>query len=258
VQFSQTGKCQVTSNYSLIFNSGFGTSKNSTALDRLNDFKNEYIAGGVSYDVTDTNNLQLLATITGTDYSDRPLAVSTLGLFSNITEDQINLSYTKIFNPNFSLITSIGAVGVRNSSFSFAFPKSIEPQYSLSFTWAATPKLSVRGSIARIVSIPTQTISNVEVTESATLFLAYQLTPKVSVSANVSAARINGNANATPIANALGAVSNQKTYSAGAGLSYEMTPFLRSTLTYQYYRNVTPTFVTPTSLVLLGLNFNPY
>ena len=258
VMFSETGKCAITGNYSAIFNSGFGSSRNSAALDSLNNFNDVYVSGGLSYTVAETNTLELLATITGTDYTDRPLSVTTLGLARNITEDQVNLSYTKIFNPKFSMIASIGAVGIQDGSFSFAVPRSIEPQYSLSFTWAATPKINVRGSVGRIVSVPTQTIANVQVTENATLLVSYQLTPKVSLSANVSAARLNSNSNTTPIATALGSVSSEKTYSVGAGLTYDITPFLRSTLTYQYYRDVTPTAVTPTNLVLLGLNFNPY
>ena len=124
------------------------------------------------------------------------------------------------------MIASIGAVGVQDSSFSLAFPRSIEPQYSLSFNWAATSKLNVKGSVARIVSVPTQTIANVQVTENATLLVTYQLTPKIFLSGNLSAARLVSNLNTTAIANALGSVSSEKTYSAGAGLTYEMTPFL--------------------------------
>ena len=258
LMFSETGKCAITSNYSAIFNSGFGTSRNSAAADRLNNFNDVYIAGGLSYVLAETNTLELLATITGTNYTDRPLSVTNLGLASQITEDQVNLSYTKFFSPRFSMIASIGAVGVQDGSFSLAFPRSLEPQYSWSFNWAATPKLSVRGSIARIVSVPTQTIANVQVTENATLFVSYELTPKVLLSGNVSASRLVSNLGQNAINTALGTAESTKTYSAGAGLTYQMTPFLRSTLTYQYYRSVTPTTVAPTSLVLLGLNFNPY
>ena len=89
VMFSQTGKCAITSDYSVIFNSGFGSSKNSAAADRLNNFNDLYVSGGFSYSVAETNTLELLATVTGTDYTDRPLSVTALGLSRNITEDQV-------------------------------------------------------------------------------------------------------------------------------------------------------------------------
>jgi len=88
----------------------------------------------MTYTVSDTNSLQLLYTITGTNYSDRMISMNNLGLFSKLTEDEINLSYTKQFDPNFSVVASVGVVGIRDTGFSLDLPSGFVPEYSLSAT----------------------------------------------------------------------------------------------------------------------------
>ena len=79
VAFNETAKCAVTGNYAAIFNFGTTNSSNSAPADQLNNFQSEFVAAGMTYTVSDTNSLQLLATITGTDYTDRTISTDNLG-----------------------------------------------------------------------------------------------------------------------------------------------------------------------------------
>jgi len=79
-EFNENATCIVTGEYKAIFNSGVSTSTNSAAVDSFNNFQSVFVAAGMSYSVPDTNSLQLLATITGTDYTNRPLTMTNCGL----------------------------------------------------------------------------------------------------------------------------------------------------------------------------------
>src|SRR5208337_4712423 len=135
-------KCLVSGDYAVTFNSGVTQLTNSTLANQLNDSRSVFVAAGISYNVTATNSLDLLATITGTDYTDRPVALNNLGLANMITQDQVMLTYTRKIGSNLSVTGSIGAVGATNASFTLALPSRILPQYSASAAWAATPKVS--------------------------------------------------------------------------------------------------------------------
>ncbi len=257
--FNETAKCSVTGNYAAILNSGTTTSTNSGTADKVNNFQNEFVAAGMSYNVTETNSLQLLATVTGTDYTDRSGLTTTRGLVNKITEDQINLSYVKDINPNLSLVASVGVEGTRDVGFSLTYPTGFEPQYSLAITWAMTPKLSLTASVARIATPPTAIIANLQITESANLGLTYQLTPKISLSGSVNTSRVTGAFTQSGLTGAVLATGqNEHTYGARANLTYAMTPFLGASLSYQYSRTVQAGLVTPTSVTLLTLNFAPH
>ncbi len=84
VAFNETATCAIRGNYSAIFNSGTSSSSNSAAADKLNNFQSEFIAAGMNYTVSDTNSLQVLATITGTDYTNRPQTSNASGLLPEI------------------------------------------------------------------------------------------------------------------------------------------------------------------------------
>jgi hypothetical protein len=258
VGFNETATCAIRGNYSAIFNSGTTTSTNSAPADKPNNFQSEFIAAGMSYTVSDTNSLQVLATITGTDYNNRPLILNGSTLARNITTDSLNATYTKNIDPNVALIASVGIVGVRDQGFNLALPSGWEPEYSLSVTWSITPKLGLNASLARTVSPPTSIIANLQVSETASLGLTYQLTPKVSLSGGVSVAHSSGAFTATSI-NVLGQSQNQNFYGARASVSYAMTPFLGASLSYQYNRTVQAGgLVTPASVALMSVNYAPY
>ncbi len=185
VSLNETGKCRVSGDYAAIFNSGVTRSTNSTLFNKLNDFRSVFVSAGVLYSVAQTNSLQALVTITGTDFTDRSNAVNTLGLLNNLTQDEFLLTYTKQFSPNLTLVASIGAVGVNTGSFNLAVPSGIVPEYSASLTWALTPKVAVLASAAKTVSPPTFFIGNAQINETASLSMDYSFSPKVSATAGV-------------------------------------------------------------------------
>ncbi len=260
--FNENAKCRVSGDYSVIFNSGISKSTNSTLANKPNDFRSVFVSAGISYSVTDTNSLQALVTVTNTDYNDRTSASNNIGLVNGITQDQFNLTYTKTFSPNLNATVSVGAVGVSNSSFNLALPSGILPQYSVSVFWLPTPRVSVAASAAKTVSPPQSVIGNAQITESASLTMSYQLSPKMSLSAGVS--RQLANSAFTQLGGtvvngvAASSVTSQNNYNAHASLSYAITPFLGANLNYQYFRTVQGDRVTPQSLVMLNVNYSPY
>jgi hypothetical protein len=274
ISFNETGKCLATSNYALIFNSGVTRTTNSATgvnslssavseqLNSSNNNQSVFIAAGISYAVSNTNSLELLATVTGTNYTNRQVALTSQGLQNDIVENQINLTYTKNFSPNLALTASAGLVGVRNGSFSLEPARGFDPVYSAQVSWVATPKLTLSGTASRTVSPATSVLANLQVTESANFGLTYGLTPKVVFAANASASRssgFNGSPNSlivNPIDQQFAAPST--TYSANASVNYAITPFVTANLSYTHTRTVQADFVTPSDVVLLALTFNPY
>ncbi len=262
ISFNETAKCIITGNYAWVLNSGLSNSSNSATVDKFNDFRNVFVAAGISYTVSDTNSLQLLATVSGTDYSNSLAGLNSLGRLSNIVDDQVNLTYTKNLSPNLALTASAGVIGVRNGSFSLDPATGFEPIYSAQLSWTATPKLHLTGAIARTVAPPTSVIANLQVTESANLGLTYDLTPKVLLAAAVSASRASGFSgvnNSLTVNPALQPFAqNASTYSTNASINYAITPFVTANLSYTHTRSLQANFETPTDVVLLALTFNPY
>jgi len=231
-------------------------------VDSFNNFQSVFVAAAMSYSVPDTNSLQLLATITGTDYTNPPLTMTNFGLSPNITTDQVILIYTKNLSPNLALNASIGVLGVRYTSFSLDLPSGYEPDYSLAVTWTATPKLDLSASISRTVALPTSVIANLQITEAGSLDVTYRATPKVTLAAGVRAEYSTGGfiELTSPAVSAANQIATQSAdfYGLHASLAYAITPFLAANLSYQYNKSVYTNLVTPTSVVLLSLNFNPY
>ncbi|MBV8455800.1 MAG: hypothetical protein JO122_04205 [Acetobacteraceae bacterium] len=259
--FNETANCGVSRDWGFIFNSGTTTSTNSAAVDKLNNFRNQFVAAGLTYTVAETNILQLLATVTGTNYTDRGPLVNLTGLLSKFTEDQINLSYTRVINTNLSLIGSIGVVGLTNGDFNLGWPSGWQPQYSFSATWSLTPKTRLTASVARIVTPPTSVIGNLQRSETAVLDLRYELTPKVSLGVGGAWSLTSGFGGSLPS----GQVSpsqlgpSSRNYSFHATVGYAMTPFLTGNLSYQYFRQIQAGgLVTPTNLALLTVVYAPY
>ncbi|MBV9288374.1 MAG: hypothetical protein JO288_11235, partial [Hyphomicrobiales bacterium] len=134
IGFNETANCGASGNWGFIFNSGTTRSTNSADIDKLNNFQNTFVAAGLTYTAEETNTLQLLATVTGWNYTDRGAVANQAGLLGKFTQDLINLSYTRTINPNLSLTASVGVVGVTNGQFNLAWPSGWEGQYSLSAT----------------------------------------------------------------------------------------------------------------------------
>jgi len=257
--FSETANCAVTGNWGFVFNSGTSKSTNSAAADALNNFQNKFVAAGMTYTVAEANTLQLLATVTGTSYPDRGSAATQTGLLNKFTEDQVNLSYTRVINPNLSLIGSIGVVGITNGDFDFGWPSGWEPQYSISTTWSVTPRITLSASFAHVVTPPTSLIGNLQVNENALLDLKYQLTPKVmlGVGGTWGLSSGFGAVSATGLLLPIRQGSLQRNYNFRASVAYSMSPFLTANLSYQYYRQES-NLVTPSNVALLTVNYAPY
>jgi hypothetical protein len=258
----ETGTCRVTGDWAAVFNSGITNSTNTATADQFNNFQSVFVAAGMSYTVSATNSLQLLATITGTHYANRGALTGLAGLLQNVTTDQVNLTYTKDFGPNVAVIASVGLIGTKDVPFGFGIASGFEPQYSLAVTWSVTPKLGLDAAVQRSVTPPTAVIGNLQTTESAQVGLHYTLTPKVQLSAGVNTSRSSSTLSNVAIS-ALSAIfptlSNQSnSYGLQAAIAYAMTPFLAASLSYQYTRTVQTNFVTPSSLILLNLSFAPY
>ena len=154
---------------------------------------------------------------------------------------------------------TIGLVGV-TSGLSLALPKTLLPIYTLSATWALTPKLSLNASASHSISPPTTVVANAEASYNATMDLSYQLTPKVSLFAGGSIGY-----STTPFtsaaANALISpffATSQDTYNLNTGLNYSMTPFLSAALSATYSERVGNRLITPQDLVTVSLNYRPY
>ncbi|HXZ15497.1 MAG TPA: hypothetical protein VEH77_05935, partial [Roseiarcus sp.] len=209
--------------------------------------------------VSDTNSLEILATSTGTDYTNTQQRSTITGLISKLTTDQVMATYTKNFSPSFSLTAQVGVLGVvDNEFFSFRYPSTILPQYSFRAQWTVSPKLQAYVLASRLASAPTSIISNLQLTETAGAGVTYQWTPKISIGANLQIS-YNTAAGTPSTTTALFGqfAASTKSYSASAGVGYAITPFLAASLSYQYYRSLQASTQTDTSVILLALNFNP-
>ena len=149
-------------------------------------------------------------------------------------------------------------VGTTNA-FTLGLPKTLLPIYTLGTTWSFTPKLALNASASKTVAPPTTIIANAETTYLAQMTLVYQLTPKVAVNVGGSIAYTNGAftpAAVTSLTPFLTGASDF--YSANAGLTYTMTPFLSAALNASYTERVTDHTITPEDLVTVSLRYRPY
>lgn len=105
-------------------------------------------------------------------------------------------------------------------------------------------------------------IANLQVSESANLGLTYRITPKVDFTASAFASRSSG-LNGSPTSTTLNPLlqpftQNSSSYGANASINYVITPFIAANLSYTHTRTLQANFLTPSDVVLLALNFNPY
>jgi hypothetical protein len=256
---NETGKCEVSNGYSLLFNSGLTSLKNSNPLDAVNDSRTALVSAGIEY-AKGASTITALASISDASYTNRTPEQIASGLATDTDFHSFTLQYARAINPNLSVTGLVGLVGVTNG-FSLGLPKTLLPIYTLSATWALTPRLSFIASAARTVSPPTTVIANAESSYNASMSLAYQLTPKITVSAGGSISYSTSSFTSGEVQTGLLPFligNDQKTYSANAGLTYTMTPFLSAALNASYTERVGNGFITPQDLVTVSLNYKPY
>ncbi len=255
---NETGKCAVGNGFSLLFNSGLTTTKNSNPIDAVNDSRTTLLSTGIEYE-KGYSSLTALASISDNSYTGRTAAQVGLGLATVTDFHSFSLSYTRQINTNLSVTGLIGLVGT-TSGFTLGLPKSLVPIYTLSTNWTFTPKLSLNASASRTVAPATTVIANAETAYNASVNLGYQMTPKVSINAGGS---IGYSTSAFTVGPAEAGLSPfftgaQRTYILNAGMTYTMTPFLSAALNASYTERVGNGLVTPQDLVTLSLNYRPY
>ena len=251
---SETANCAVANGFSLLFNSSLTKTTNSNPLDAVNNARTAMLEAGIEY-AKGYDTLTALASVADTKYSDRTAATAVAGLATEVDFHTFSLEYKRQINPNLTVSGLIGLVGVTNA-FSFGLPKTLLPIYTLSATWALTPKLNLTASGSRTVAPPTTIVANAEVNYNATMNLAYQATPKIAVTVGGSIGRNTSGFTATTLSPFF--VGAQNFYSANAGLTYAMTPFLSAGLSASYTERVSDHQITPQNLVMVNLNYRPY
>jgi len=254
--FNETGKCAVSNGYSLLFNTGWSEITNSNPIDAINNSRTTMLSAGIEY-AKGPGTLTVLAT-NSEDIFNRGSIETTVGL-ANVTDfHTFTLNYTRQINPNLSVTGLIGLVGA-TGAFTLGLPKTLLPIYTLGTTWSFTPNLTLNASASKTVAPPTTIIANAETTYLAQMTLVYQWTPKVAVNVGGSIAYTNGAftpATVTGLTPFLTGASDF--YSANAGLTYAMTPFLSATLNASYTERVTDHTITPEDLVTVSLRYRPY
>ncbi|MGA8716248.1 MAG: outer membrane beta-barrel protein [Roseiarcus sp.] len=291
ISVNQSTRCSITGNYSANFNAGYSESMNSngstplvnsvvpTNLNQLNNSQAIFVAAGISYSLTQTDSIQGLVSINGTHYPGRQnltvtqvgvINPSALGLTDNSTQDSFNVTYTRQLQPDLSVVASLGVVGVTDAPFGVKLPTKIVPQYSLSLNWSPTAKLSFTAAASRSAGASTSVIANTQISETVNLGMTYQVTPKIGLSVGAStsyATSANNVAANSALAQAyVNYLTNQDTYSAHAGLSYTVTPFIGANLTAQYSRTLQPGATqlsgignrTTQSSIMFSVNYNPH
>ena len=255
--FNETGKCAVSNGFSLLFNSSWSDNTNSNPVDALNNSRVTMLSAGIEY-AKGASTVTALADNSYTIYGSRGTATTTLGL-ANVTDfHTFSLAYTRQINPNLSVNGLIGLVGTTNA-FTLGLPRTLLPIYTLGTTWTVTPKVTLTASGSRTISPPTTIIANAEVDYTGQVALTYALTPKVAVNVGGSIGYTSGAFTPvvlTSLAPVLTGASDF--YSANAGLSYAMTPFLSAALNASYTERVSDHFITPEDLVTVSLNYRPY
>jgi hypothetical protein len=254
---NETGKCAVSNGYSLLFNTGLTTTTNSNATNALNNARTELISAGVEY-AKGYSTLTALASISDQNFSDRSAASAAAGLANEVAFHSFTLNYTRQINPNLSVSGLIGLVGV-TSGFSLGLPKTLLPIYTISTTWALTPKLNLNASASRTIAPPTTVVANAQQSYGANINLTYQLTPKIGLTAGGSVDYSTTSFTSAAVAGLSPFLfSSQNTYGLNTGLSYSMTPFLSAALSASYTERVASHMITPEDIVTVSLNYRPY
>jgi hypothetical protein len=253
---SGTGKCAVSNGYSFVFNSSLTQVSNSNGVNGLNNSRTEMYGAGIEY-ASGPDSLTGMATISNSNYSNRGAVANALGLANTVVYHNFNLTYVRQIDADLSLTGQVGLVGVTNAS-TLGLPKTLLPTYSFAATWTITPKLGLTASVSRSVTPPTTVLANAQTSYDAVVTLAYQATPKITVSASASEGYTNG-AFTPGLAGTAFAAFNTSTdyYSAQAQVSYAMTPFISASLSGTLTQRVQDHIYTPQDVITLSLNYTP-
>jgi hypothetical protein len=256
--FNQTGKCQVSNGYSVLFNTGITTTTNTNPIDAVNNSRNTLLSAGIEYQ-QGYSTLTALASNSEANFTGRTPAQIALGLATVTDFHSFTLNYTRQINGNLSVTGLIGLVGT-TSALTLGLPKSLLPIYTLSTTWAFTPKLSLNASASRTVAPPTTVIANAQTSYDASVNLAYQMTPKITMSAGGDISYSTSTFTSALVQAGFSPffTGTQKSYGLNAGLTYAMTPFLSAALNASYTERIGAGFITPDDLVTVSLNYRPY
>jgi hypothetical protein len=256
--FNETGTCEVSNGFSLLFNAGWTELTNSNPVDALNNTRTTMLSAGIEY-AKGASTVTALAS-NSNDIFNRGAAVNvnTVGL-SNVADfHSFTLAYSRQINPNLSVNGLIGLVGTTNA-FALGLPKTLLPIYTIGMSWAFTPKLTLNGSASKTIAAPTTVVANAQTTWLAQTSLTYQLTPKVGVNVGGSISYATGAFTPAAVTNlALNLTGASNFYGVNAGLTYAMTPFLSAALNASYTERVTDHTITPEDLVIVSLRYNPF
>jgi hypothetical protein len=254
--FNETGNCAVSNGYSLLFNSGWTEVTNSNPIDALNNSRVTMLSAGIEY-AKGASTVTALATNSETIYS-RGSVETVVGL-ANVTDfHNFSLTYARQINPNLSVNGLVGLVGT-TGAFTLGLPKTLLPIYTLGMSWSFTPKLALNASASKTIAPPTTIIANAETSYLAQMSLTYALTPKVAINVGGSIGYSSGAFTPTAVTGLAPLLTGASDfYSANAGLSYAMTPFLSAALNASYTERVTDHTLAPEDLVTVSLRYRPY
>ena len=188
---NETAKCLLGAEFSLLFNSGVAENTSSTAPNKLNDNRSNFLAAGLGYQASTLDDFQLLYMLTRRDYTDRS-GSGISGLVSGVEEKDLTLNYHRKLGPDLDFTGAIGGTNIdllSPGAPSNALP--LEPHYSVSLNWQATPKLAFTGTAARSEGMPTSLASNVQVSDSISFGAKYAFSPKLSFQASATDSRSN-------------------------------------------------------------------
>lgn len=252
---NETGKCSVANGYSLVLNSGVSRTTNSNAINGLNNVRTEMVAAGVEYS-SGPDTLTVLGTISNYNYGNRRAIAGAVGLLNSIVQHSFGATYVRQISPK---LTVTAQAGVTGSTTAFTFlPKSLVPTFGFTAAWNITPKMTATVSATRTVAPPTTVIGNAEISYVTSGTLVYHATPKIDVSAFASAGRDSVAFTPALVTAVTPFATNTTFFTAGAGLTYTMTPFISAMLNASYNTRVSNHVVTPQDLITVTLNYKPY
>jgi hypothetical protein len=252
---NETAKCLLGAEFSLLLNSGFVENTNSTALDKLNDSRSHFVAAGLGYQASDLDDFQLLYTLTRTDYTGRNGSLSS-GLASGVDEKDLSLTYHRKLTPDLDFTGAIGGTSfdlLSPGAPSMALP--LKPHYSISLNWQATPKIAFFGAVARSEGVPTSLVSNIQVSDSISVGATYAFSPKLSFQASASDSR--SSSGQTSVGGSIYS-ANQRGFSTNASGTYQFTPFISGSLTYQRSERQQGGLDTLENVFMFNVKYNPY
>ena len=254
---NETGKCAISNGFSVLFNSGVTNTTNSNPVDAVNNANVEMISAGIEYAKGEAS-LNVLASKSDTNYANRGAGAEHRRTGEHRCLSHLHGSYTRQINANLSVTGPVGLVGVTNA-FTLGLPKTLLPTYSIDGPWTVTPKVRLGVSASRVVTPPTTVIANAEMSYKTILSLSYQRRPRSpSAPPERPATRARPSRRGWSARPSRPSLANTNYYSANAGVTYAMTPFISAALSATFSERVSDHVFTPQDLITVSLNYRPY